>query len=505
VDVNLQGQGARDVVIAYVQEAPVWKTSYRLVLPDTPKGKDGKPVKKDPSAAADRFTIQGWAIVENTTDDDWKDVTLSLVSGRPVSFKMDLYEPLYVYRPQIPVPMVPGVLPPLYAAADQAWSDKDMDRKALKTPMLEEAEKRAYRRAEDPGAAGRYAYDGFAKVDAPPLSSAEIANYSAAAQANAKEMGEVFQYELDHPVTVERQRSAMLPIISSGIDGRRVSIYNPGDGGEHPMRGLEITNSTDLQFMPGPISVFDGGSYAGDAQIGHVPAGDKRLLAYAVDLEVNSVHEEDSTQDLRKIRIVRGLFEVTNLRQMVSKYTFTNKDKARGRTLVVEQPRAGGWDLKKPEKPSEVTDSLYRFELPMEAGGSGKIAVVQERVESTSISLTQFDLPTLVEYSKQGHVSAKVIEAFQEAARLQAAVGDIQRQIADLEKQQQEISADQGRIRQNMQTIDKASPLYARYLQKLTEQETKLESLVEQVKVANTALKGAQEKMTGYVANLNVE
>ncbi len=456
----------------YVQEAPVWKTSYRLVLPDTPKGKDGKPLKKDPSAAADRFTIQGWAIVENTTDDDWKDVTLSLVSGRPVSFKMDLYEPLYVYRPQIPVPMVPGVLPPLYAAGDPAWDDKD--KLGLKKTMLEESEKRAYRRADEAVTAGRYAYDGDGQTIAPALSSAELANYSASAQANAKEVGEVFQYELDHPVTVERQRSAMLPIISSGIDGRRVSIYNPGDGGEHPMRGLEITNSTDLQLMPGPISVFDGGSYAGDAQIGHVPAGDKRLLAYAVDLEVNSVHEEENIQDLRKIRIVRGLFEVTNLRQMVSKYTFTNKDKVRGRTLVIEQPRAGGWDLKKPEKPSEVTDSLYRFELSMDAGGSGKFEVVQERVESTNLSLTQFDLPTLVEYSKQGHVSAKVIEAFQEAARLQAAVGDIQRQIADLEKQQQEISTDQGRIRQNMQTIDKASPLYARYLQKLTEQETKL-------------------------------
>src|SRR6185436_11998979 len=81
VDVNLQGQGARNIVIAYVQEAPVWKTSYRLVLPDSPK--KGEKAKSD---AADRFTIQGWAIVENTTDDDWKNVTLSLVSGRPVSF-----------------------------------------------------------------------------------------------------------------------------------------------------------------------------------------------------------------------------------------------------------------------------------------------------------------------------------------------------------------------------------------------------------------------------------
>src|ERR1051325_8023656 len=114
--------------------------------------------------------------------------------------------------------------------------------------------------------------------------------------------------------------------------------------------------------MPGPISVFDGGSYAGDAQIGHVPAGDKRLLAYAVDLEVNTTAATNTLEHIQKVRILRGLFEVTNLRQFVSNYSFTNKD-ARPRTLIVEQSRMGGWDLTKPEKPSETTDTLYRFEV----------------------------------------------------------------------------------------------------------------------------------------------
>src|SRR4051812_40624912 len=199
-------------------------------------------------------------------------------------------------------------------------------------------------------------------------------------------MGEVFQYELDHPVTVERQRSAMLPILSSGIDGRRVSIFNPGDGGEHPMRGLEITNSTNLQLMPGPISVYDGGAYAGDAQIGHVAAGDKRLLAYAVDLDVNFTREENNTANLRRIRIVRGMFEFTNLRENLAKYTFTNKDKSRERMLVIEQPRMAGWELAKPEKASEVTDALYRFDLPMDAGGHAAIEVVQRRTDSTTLA-----------------------------------------------------------------------------------------------------------------------
>src|SRR5262249_3512862 len=82
VRVSFTGDGKREVRVGYVVESPVWKTSYRLVL-----NKEGKPF------------LQGWAVVENTSDEDWKDVRMSLISGRPISFKMDLYDPLYAERP----------------------------------------------------------------------------------------------------------------------------------------------------------------------------------------------------------------------------------------------------------------------------------------------------------------------------------------------------------------------------------------------------------------------
>jgi hypothetical protein len=510
VDVNLQGQGARDIVIAYVQEAPVWKTSYRLVLPDAP-AKNDKNKKADAGSVPDRFTIQGWAIVENTTDEDWKDVTLSLVSGRPVSFRMDLYEPLYVFRPEIPVPTVPGVMPRQYAAGNDVEKAADVERDVLASRAAAPAQRRAMKDASE--ARGEaHAFAGApmapaapAAAPVPALSAEDLQNYAAAAQANAKEMGEVFQYELDHPVTVERQRSAMLPILNSGIDGRRVSIFNPSDGGEHPMRGLEITNSTKLQLMPGPISVFDGGSYAGDAQIGHVPAGDKRLLAYAVDLEVNFQRDDNNTEHVRKVRIVRGVFEMTSQYQNTTSYTFTNKDKNRDRTLIVEQPRLPGWELAKPEKPYETTDALYRFELPLGAGGQNKIEVVQQHVDTRTLAVLQMNLQTLMLYSKQGQVSKEVIDAFKEASRLQADVGEAERKIADLEKQRGEISADQTRIRENMKTIDRASDLYGRYMKKLTDQETRVEQLADQLDKAHEAQKKAQDDLNAYISNLNVE
>ena len=102
VSINFEGEGRRDVRVGYVVENPVWKTSYRLVL---------DPEKKP--------FLQGWAVVENPTDEDWKDVHMVLVSGRPISFRMDLYEPLYVPRPLVEPELFASLRPPTYSGALQ--------------------------------------------------------------------------------------------------------------------------------------------------------------------------------------------------------------------------------------------------------------------------------------------------------------------------------------------------------------------------------------------------
>src|SRR5262249_544219 len=91
-----QGQGTRRVRLSYTVEAPVWKATYRILL-----GEEGKPP-----------LIQGWAVVDNTQDEDWENVSLSLVAGLPVSFVHDLYTPRYIKRPVVEVKETTGVLPP---------------------------------------------------------------------------------------------------------------------------------------------------------------------------------------------------------------------------------------------------------------------------------------------------------------------------------------------------------------------------------------------------------
>lgn len=514
VDLSLSGQGARRIVVNYVYEMPVWKTSYRLILPDLPPKTD----KPDPKATkpSSQFTMQGWAIVENTTDEDWKDIELSLVAGRPVSFRMDLYEPLYVFRPEIAVPTVPGVMPRTYEGGEGYAKEKDRD-----AALREEADKlnfakspgrpggapepaMAARRSLSTGAGGAYqdAAEAKPKFD---ISGDDMARYAAQSQAQAGEAGEVFEYTLKTPVTIDRQRSAMIPILSSAIDGRRVSIYNRGDSPDHPMRGVEMTNNSGLQLMPGPVSVYDGATYAGDSQVGHISAGDKRLLAYAVDLDVAASVQENTTYDLRKIRIVDGLLEQTTLQRNRVSYAFTNKDQSRGRTLLVEHPKSQGWTLVEPKKADQETESLYRFEVELAAGKTAALSVVQEWMQSQQLQLLQYDLNTLMGYAKNGKVSQAVVDAFKKAAAIQADINASEQRLAQLDQERQAIDADQTRIRQNMGSIDRQAEYYTRLLKKLNDQETRLEEIKTAREKEQGNLNALREQFAAYLRTLNVE
>lgn len=499
VDLSLKGQGDREIFVSYIHEMPVWKASYRLVLPNSQKSEstDSRPM------------LQGWAIVENNTDEDWQDVNLSLVAGQPVSFTMNLYQPLYVQRPDLPVPVAAGVAPRNYEAAFAAEggqspfqnAEKGSDNapefdlsEAMKVAPGSRAEQRMARGGG--GSAGRD-FSSFG-VDA-------LREHGGSAVASGAESGEVFLYRLDTPVTVERRQSALLPILSSPIEGERISIYSAADGPKHPMRGVRLVNSTGLQLMPGPIAVYDGSSYAGDATISHVPSGDSRLLAYAVDLEVDaSTTRSPSTRSVG-MRLVNGALVMTHEREERIEHTFKNKDTDLDRTILVEHPRIANWNLVTPEKPDETTDSLYRFRVAAAPGKPATLAIVQRSIERQEIAVGAIDLDTMLQYQKQGRVSQAVFDAFREAARLRDLVTEAERRMETASREIDAITQDQSRIRENMNGVDRNSQLYARYVQKLDAQETSLETLRKDLAIAGAERTARQQAYEAYVRNLNVE
>jgi hypothetical protein len=495
VDVGFGGSGEREVAVIYTHEAPVWKVSYRVLLAGD------KPTK-----------LSGWAIVENTTDDDWADVRLSLVSGRPVSFSMDLQEPLFAQRPWVAVPSVGGLAPRVYAEAIEA-KDVNGGQAMNQVGRRLGAASRGQSVDAKREVAERFA-DALKPASAPAMTTADAAGASpftgeslSQAAATGTISGEVFHYDVSTPTTIARQSSAMIPIVGSDIKTRRVSILSPGNSGQtrYPMRGMELTNSTELQLLPGPIAVYDEGVYAGDSMIEQIGPGDSRLLSYATDLDLVVVSEDSGSSTVRKVRIVNGVFEQRTSAVQATTYKLRNKSEKTERLLIIEHPKLGAYKLAKDLKPVSETASMYRFEKEIKPGERTDFVVTQETEGVTTIAFDNFDEREVLAWQQSGKLSPAALEAFREVGKRKGEINSLERRKADLDAEWKRITEDQDRTRKNMGSIDRNSDLYARYMKKLGEQETQGEKIGAENIELTEKLRKLQEDLSKYLSQLTVE
>ena len=482
VVLSFTGQGKRRVSVGYILETPLWKTSYRLELPEK-----GRPF------------LQGWAVVENTTDDDWKSVTLTLVSGRPISFIMDLYQPLYVPRPTVTPEIYASLRPPVYeGGVEQEKQVAEQKAAAARPEMMP-------RRAMQPMAPGAgVAAAAPAAMEAARPAGLGLAESGVGAMAVGGAVGELFQYAIEQPVTVARQKSAMLPIVNAPIEAEKLSIYNDSVQRKFPLNGLRLKNTTGLHLMQGPITVFDGGIYSGDARIEDLQPKEERLISYALDLKVEvEPLEQGGTNEVTAIQIRKGVMAVTHRLLQTKTYTIRNKA-AEKRTVLIEHPFRPDWKLIEPPKPVERTPSVYRCQVVVEPGKSEKLTVNEEKLISESVGLVDADVNMLLLYSRNRGISPRVKDALEKVVGMRNALSDLQRRSGQVNQQLNDITQEQTRLRDNMKVLVQNSDLYARYLKKLDEQETQIEGLREQLHKLRAEEETARKQLDDYVAELQV-
>lgn len=478
VELHFNGAGARAVSVGYLLETPVWKTGYRLVVDE------------------DESFLQGWAIVENTTDEDWEGVRLSLVSGRPISFTQDLYEPVYVPRPEVPVSVPIAAQPKRYEGAlEEAAEAEQGDRRAMRAaepagpmPPPEAAPMRR----------GRGGGVGMMAADAPAATGV-------AAAAAGAEVGEMFHYAIDQPISIDRQGSAMIPIVNQAITTEKLSIYNSRDNSKYPLHGLRIKNTTGLALMGGPITVFEGGAYAGDALIDDLGAGDERLVSYAADLGLEVSPEPKGGDRLQEgMKIVRGVLYVTLKETTAVEYTIKSRADE-PRRLLIEHPRREDWELVEPAEAQETTRNLYRLAVEVPAGQTVKQMVRTEHRLTEQVVLTDEDMDRIAVYVRAQNVPEAVKQALGRVLEMKQAIAAIDRQIADREARLEQIGEEQERIRQNMEQLDHDSELYRRYVTKFSEQEDEFDKLRGEIETLKQQRDTRQQELETYLAELNVE
>jgi hypothetical protein len=426
--------------------------------------------------------------VENTTDDDWENVRLSLISGRPISFTMDLYEPLYIKRPVVVSELYEALRPPVY----------DQDMGGERDRALGEL------KAEMP-APPRVAEAQAMRKSAPTPAPASVRlQQGVTAAAQTADAGELFQYTIKTPLTLPRQKSALIPIVNGEVEGTKLSIYNPRVNARYPLNGFRLKNSTALHLLQGPITVFDGGIYAGDARIADLPPGQERLISYALDLKTEVETQAPAEQvDVVAAVLRKGTLVVTRKAVEEKTYNLANRDTKR-KTVLIEHPFRADWTLAAPTAAAERTRDLYRFLVPVEAGGKAQLRVREERQIKQTVVLSD-SASAFVIYLEEKQVSAKVKDALKRLIALRDQVDRTATQRSNLEQRIKEITAEQGRIRENMGKLAQNSELYARYVTKLGQQETEIEALRKEIQAQKAAEDGQRRALNDYLLGLEID
>jgi hypothetical protein len=487
VSIQFSGEGKRKVKVGYVIEAPIWKTSYRLVL-----DADKKPY------------LQGWAIVENPTDEDWTGVKMGLVSGRPISFKMDLYNPLYVTRPTVEPELFASLRPPNYeggfaqkgsgqtgkpvepspftsaraASGTQQEKRADKAEKQMELKNLNSAEDRLSETR-----ALRKSVDALEREEVQQLVQ-QMDSRGIQSSATAAKLGDSFQYGIKHPVSLARQKSALLPIISDDIEGTRVSIYNPAVQAKHPLLGFRFKNSTKATLPQGPITVFDANVYAGDSRIQDTSVGDERLLAYAIDLGTEVIPQNTpQTGNIVSVKATKGIVRTTRRQREEKVYKISNKSDT-DRVLVIEHPNRTNQQFKlvNTAKPVEETATIFRFDVKVAAKQSAEFKVTEEREFGEEMTLTNSGDETIRYFISLKEASPKLKEQLTDALKKKAAWDSVRRDLTQTQADLARITADQDRIRKNLRETPEKAEVYQKYLTKLSEQEKELDTLTDKQK-----------------------
>ncbi|MBC8177063.1 MAG: hypothetical protein ISR61_02260 [Desulfobacteraceae bacterium] len=470
------GEGRQELLISYVTEVPVWKATYRIIIPEGKKGV--KPF------------LQGWAIIDNVTGKDWKNVQLSLISGLPISFIQNLYDPQFKKRPLVKLEQDAPVAPVVPEAGMRA--DRMV---AAAAPMAKPKQRRmksfvAEKEMKDRSLEGANLYERMRQLKAATITS---------------DKGEMFEYRIDHPVTIARNRSALVPIVATEIKGQAVDLYNEKIRAKNPLAAVRLKNTTGLTLEGGPLTVFQGGSYAGDALVKTFKPDEKRYITYAVDLglRVNTKMGTKSEQ-VDRVIINRGVIRMRRGIIETKTYNLDNKN-PRSKTVVIEHPFHANWKLLNKEKPIEITDNYLRFEVKVPELKITKFSVREMRESWERIMISNLTPDQIIILARKEYLSESTQKKLEQIVALKSEISNINRGLKAIQKERGQIFEDQKRLRENLRGLRQTTEekgLRNRYVKRLNQQETRLEELRKREKVLNQEFKTKQGELNRMIKTL---
>jgi archaellum component FlaC len=504
--ISTAGEGERNLLVSYISEVPVWKSTYRIVIPT-----EGKPL------------LQGWAIVDNTVGEDWKNVELSLVAGAPQSFVQELSQPYYTRRPVVPLPENAMITPQTHEATMEGINAPSPIATGVvggvpggtpggqmggviggivsSAPMALKANG-----AGSGGGVGGGMYrssDGKSKQwlreDLDQLEAVTTT-------AQTRDLGDLFEYKLQDRVTIRKNQSALVPILQARIDAEKVSVWNPSQSSV--LRALWVDNTSALTFDGGSFNVLEGDAFAGEGLMDPIKPGEKRLLSYAADLGVLvDAKQKAENQRVTKVFIAHGIMTQSTQEREENTYTIRNRDTA-SRTVVIEHPARPGWKLTDDVKPAESSTSFHRFRLAVEPKKTETLLVKEYRPVANTYQLSNVTDDQIKFFLAQRMINTEIEQALRKVIAQKNSVAALDVEMASRKSKIAGIAEDQQRVRENMKALKgsvEEKTLVARYVRELNEQEDRVQSLHHEIADLQQKREAAQKTLNEMIEGLQME
>ena len=585
--VSSDGSGSREMLVSYIVAAPIWKTTYRVVLDST-----GKPF------------FQGWAIVDNVSEEDWNNVSLSLISGSPVSFIQPIQKPFYRYRPVVPMPDDLRLAPQVYEANEgsaaagtvsgrisdqngalvagaavtitneatsQSYTTTTTSEGTYQSPVLSpgnysvRVNARGFKQllvtniavgGNGPAHAsvtlevgnvqetvtivgggelvqtqsstiggrrssvnGLYSnnvsnltMDGLnrSSFDSSSLSDAITRPDSGVeAAATGSEVGDLFEYHIDQPITVPRDRSALIPILQTRMEGERVSIYNEGNRRDRAMGGMLLKNTSPLTLDGGALTVIDGDAYAGEALMERLKPAEQRLISFALDLgTLINVRVKEDRAPTFLVRAINGVFQAHYYQTTQKTYVVTNQtDKPR--VVLIEHPVRQDWTLAdETQKPDSKTARYYRFRVPLGPHEKVELPVTERRALMDTYTLLNFSRPDLELFIARNYIDATTRASLEKIIDIKSRIAAAEARVEAIDEEVTEIGKDQERLRDNIKALTataEAKQLISRYVSKADTQETRLDQLNKEKQTLNGEAARLQGELEAVIRGLAID
>ncbi len=517
--------GEHDLEIGYLAPSPTWRVSYQLV-----------------SRASGQARLLGWGLFDNRLDEDLENTSLTLKSGRPISFEYDLYESHIPSRPQVsddpmaleavsnnplvvesiatisheirtPVTSILGYTELLHKEVEGPLNEKqkrdlqailqsgrrllDMMNNLLDMARLREGGQRN----SDHSTAFLYRSG--------PLGDLKVSSAYFKPMLIGNAAPEFLTYEVETPVSVRRKQSAMVPIIDHSISYQDICVYNGDKMPNHPLRVWRLQNTTGKALEQGPVTLVKDGQYMGEALMQFTGVGDELHLPYA--LEFGIVISEDSEQGLQgvlDIKFDRKKRRAILRRYEVTEYIYLLTSHVERETVVfIERRNPNQGEFYQMPEPALAEAGHTRWPVTVPANTNSKFTIQIRTVLRREEDIANWETDFVKDVHKDGLLEPEIYERFEKYWAEKQQEAKLTEQAKAVQTEYHQLISRQQQLRENLKTLgnsERETGIRNRILDDLElsenrrrELETETTTLDEKVKQSQTAQQALVDQIYG--------